>query len=99
MNNNKHTQGKWGFFRDSTTNDSKHYVYSEGVGLIATIPNEGAIDKQEANAKLIAAAPELLAALIKCQHQLQTYAELDSWDTQDEEAYELASEAINKATI
>lgn len=42
--------------------------------------------------------PDLLKALVLCQYQLQTWVELDSWDTEDEKAYTTAEAAIKKAT-
>jgi hypothetical protein len=47
----------------------------------------------EANAKLIAASPDLLEALIKCKNQLASYSSEKSID-----CWYLAEQAIKKAT-
>lgn len=58
--NTKHTPGPWSY-------DSEGYVYGGEQGLIITDPScsnpDISADQNEANARLIAAAPELLTAL------------------------------------
>lgn len=70
----KHTPGPWTFSRSDQFGDARFYVaqadgapytphYSDVATLIAeTVPSER-VSIQEANARLIAAAPELLEAL------------------------------------
>ena len=67
---NKHTPGPWKFRDDSKffkTNPFSVYIQGGGVhsAAIANIPRKQTIPEEEAraNALLIAAAPELLAAL------------------------------------
>lgn len=50
-----------------------------------------------ANARLIAAAPELLAALQACHRQLADWVDQGSTDDRDFEACKLARAAIEKA--
>lgn len=60
----KHTQGEW----QSRSEDSDLYIYSPMHGAIATIPKViygNNSEEHKANAKLIAAAPDLLEALIE----------------------------------
>lgn len=67
MSEQKHTPGPWFVLDRVSQNDSRSLIYSqreeytpsEDVALVGAVsPNE-----QQANAKLIAAAPELLEAL------------------------------------
>lgn len=50
-----------------------------------------------ANGRLIAAAPELLAALIACREQLAVWVDTGSLDEADFAAVKMADEAIRKA--
>lgn len=65
MSEMKHTPGPWQYYYDQ----SDHYVHKvrAGVGLICQMPgwrvNSELKAEQEANARLIASAPELLQAL------------------------------------
>ena len=62
--NTKHTPGPW---RENSQGDSE-YIFSEVYGAIAIIPHGGIHrDEHKANAKLIAAAPDLLKAAISCR--------------------------------
>ena len=60
MNKMKHTQGEWVI---KTPNNSYQIVESE-YGQICTMAQQFGTDESEANAKLIAAAPDLLNRLI-----------------------------------
>lgn len=53
----RHTEGPWSL----DFGDDGAVVYKEGVAAIANIPDD--LQSSRANARLIAAAPELLAAL------------------------------------
>lgn len=70
----KHTPGPWTCSRDDQFGDTRFYVtqqegapytpdYSDVATLIAETCSGDRVAKQEANARLIAAAPELLEAL------------------------------------
>ena len=70
----KHTPGPWAFSRSDNFGDARFYVaqqdgapytpnYSDVATLIAETVSGERVSIQEANARLIAAAPELLEAL------------------------------------
>jgi len=97
-----YTTGKWEANIDHDKragNYPKTAITSNGKLVAKCYEKEWLIGSQEAeaNASLIASAPLLLEALIKCQYQLQTWAESDAWSNDDEEAYELAATAIANA--
>lgn len=87
----KHTKGEW------------EIAHDEGIGYFITNPNEwGRIctirsvrePNWEANAKIIAAAPELLEALIMANDVLKaTYPLFNEWAESS-----VIEQAINKAT-
>lgn len=77
---NKHTPGPW--FVDAHNN-----VLAEGC-LVAFPSVAAGLEKQEANARLIAAAPELLAAL-ECLCSFDKPLIQEDWDN--------ARDAITKA--
>jgi hypothetical protein len=56
---NQHTPGQWKFSQE--TNDPEWFIVTTNHGVI--VANVNANKTQEANARLIAAAPELLEAL------------------------------------
>jgi len=87
MKNNKHTQGQW------TVTNGMPYIMSgmkEIAKINCDIQNNFELESAEieANAKLIAAAPELLSALAECLSYLPTKHNVQK----------KAIEAINKAT-
>ena len=95
-----HTPGPWTFSRWDQYGDTRFYVaqadgapytpqYSDAATLIAETVSIERVAIQEANARLIAAAPELLEAL---------KAVLDHFDKASfERAFSLAAKAIAKA--
>ena len=97
----KHTPGPWTFSGFDQFGETRFYVsqqegapytpnYSDVASLIAETVSSERIAIQRANAKLIAAAPELLAALQEClDHGCMTGSE---WVVNQ------AREAIAKAT-
>ena len=63
--NYKHTPGQWRTERDRCHFDTLSTVMAGDRGrLIVQIGGKSTVAEQEANARLIAAAPELLAALV-----------------------------------
>jgi hypothetical protein len=64
-----------------------------GVVGLATILVD---DHEEANARLIAAAPDLLAALEECAERLHAYADYGE-SVKDEALYDMARKVIRKA--
>lgn len=86
----KHTQGEWKVSKESNFNQN---VECNGVN-VAQINRVNGTDGDEielANAKLIAASPNLLKALIKAQKDLEQGIILPSTER-------LIKEAIEKAT-
>jgi hypothetical protein len=95
-----HTPGPWAFSQSTEYGDTRFYVaqadgapytphYSDVATLIAETVNDERKSIQEANARLIAAAPELLEAL---QHLMVAHGE------QLDYAFQQAQDAIAKAT-
>ena len=91
----KFTEGNWNVSDDTS---ECYLVKSDDGGLIAFV-YDGDIDDEaihmdvvQANAKLIAAAPELLDACIKLAEYIETH------NISDGEAYFIAKNAIKKAT-
>lgn len=105
MNATKHTPGPW---HTGTTANTKYSIYERfgqqiaesfaGV-FIGNTPSAA----REANARLIAAAPELLEALEQCRIALEPYDDVKprDWKTDREKlafAHQAARAAIAKAT-
>ena len=101
-----HTSGPWRVYNPSR---SGHYssarVTSEADGhdVAALIPNGKNSERYEANLRLIAAAPDLLAALRTAHDRLASVIEADTDDGKPEDeamihAWRKAREAITKAT-
>ena len=98
-----HTPGPWEFVPKLTASENHrgYFVRAEkttqtGMWALADVqPGDEDGKLGEANARLIAAAPELLAALRLIKHA--TSPELDDGG-EHEAAYELACAAIAKAT-
>lgn len=91
MNNTKHTPGEWAH------TDGSIYSYGVGHGAdIATVNTDSAHfteDEAEANARLIAAAPELLEALQK----ISQMSDSGSHEQAMLQMKSIAQLAINKA--
>ena len=95
----KHTKGEWGirFKRRIGYNASHTIIYADKEGIAENICEFDGQNKQiEANAKLIAAAPELLDALQKMYDVW--YQHKDCYTNEQNEAMFNAYEAIKKAT-
>lgn len=99
MSKTKHTEGPW---RVNTDHENKHYhiidyvdVYGAFVELVKTHKMVN-IEQSEANAKLIAAAPSLLAALKQCVTVLNPSAIV--MDSHKKMVLEDALSTIEKAT-
>ena len=71
MKNTKFTQGEWNISKHG--NNDSFGIYAEGNGNDIAIVKGGNEEggEAEANAKLIAAAPELLEALIETQKLIE----------------------------
>ena len=101
--NNKHTPGPW-TISDNTNGEPRIYAPSGYCVALAVMPNNtNALDIREsaqANARLIAAAPDLIAALAGALYQMEQMSnsetkenDIDLWQAQLD-----AIEAIAKAT-
>lgn len=86
----KHTKGEW-----TTANVNGISVWSKDNQMICNVLNTNKNEK-EANAKLIAAAPDLLEALVNICKKVE-FCSLDNKSTFKDE-YKKAINAINKAT-
>jgi len=81
---NLHTPAPWEMNRSSTG----HFIQHQGIDIVHV---EGVSQKAEANARLIAAAPELLAALQDLMSITKTqYSQMAT--------YKLCKEIVSKAT-
>ncbi|WP_175724712.1 hypothetical protein [Burkholderia ambifaria] len=87
MSNANHTPGPWTFSRWDQFGDARFYVsqqdgapytpnYSDVATLIAETVSGDLVRVQEANARLIAAAPELLDLLIKARRYVGMVTEI-----------------------
>ena len=100
----KHTQGNWEFSQWGWDNKGiegkSHTVSCNGVD-IALIDMSNNYNEAEANAKLIAAAPDLLEALQKALKTIELFSYERNYNSKrwyDENIVPIQS-AINKATI
>lgn len=97
----KHTKGNWEIFIQPCEKELTRTI-NVGTKRIATLNYMGTQDESKANAKLIASAPELLAALIP----LYTFCDCtpegifaDAIYKDLQHLVKAAKEAINKATL
>jgi len=92
----KHTPGPWKWW---TTHEGSHRINPEEGGLvIASCDTRNPFSyEQEANARLIAAAPDLLAACIRGRQKLATYRGVFAGDRELEHLLVAWDAAIAKA--
>ena len=83
----KHTEGTWEIVNNFTVKANDKTICTVDANFNPLKPFEN-----EYNARLIAAAPELLEALRQCAHYLNTGS------IADKALYQTARQAINKAT-
>lgn len=91
----KFTKGNWVFGENYTSNNGTHVVYSTNNSYPTQntyIATTLSAFNSEADAKLMAAAPDLLEACIKLAERIELR------NTSDSEAYFIAKNAIKKAT-
>lgn len=89
----KHTRGNW-FVKGKRIRTLYPEMAIEPFAInIAEVEEQPEL---EANAKLIAAAPDLLSALIFCQSVIKSQG---MFDRSEQMAYDKAEAAIKKATV
>lgn len=101
----KHTKGEWVVKSSKETNNLYSMIYSEDVRIAEVKSygndncfNDATYTEKEANAKLIAAAPDLLEALIEAKERYCTNP-YESLTIEAKIIYDKINNAINKATI
>ncbi len=68
----QHTPGPWTYRQAYDNGEPTAFEVDAGRGNVATVATgAGDVDREEANARLIAAAPDLLAALKQCTHFIE----------------------------
>jgi len=97
----QHTQGPWTWHNakndDGTHNGSVIYEKRPGMAYcVCKAPRYQTDDQWEADAALIAAAPDLLSAL---NEMLITFQANEEYDDESRDSCELARKAIAKATL
>lgn len=103
----KHTSGPWQLFdgRSSdrngdqliTASDGKYRATFDSTPLAWVLETTPVFNQFTANARLIAAAPELLDALQEAVHALNTVPKFRVGDTNSYAIANLCDQAINKA--
>lgn len=89
------TGGEW-----EVRGELKDEIYAGYEPKIRIAKMDGASNEQRANANRIVNCvnnfDSLVSALKKLQYQLQTHAESNAWDMEDEAAYEEATTVLNQ---
>ena len=100
----KHTAAPWSIHWGAAQGGDGHWIVDSKdlcelsrIALVAFHDDESG-DETRANARLIAAAPELLSALIACRDQLAGWVDSGSSDNADFYAIKQADAAIKAAT-
>jgi hypothetical protein len=98
-----HTAGPWAIHWGMAQGGDGHWIMDtqdhgelSRVAMVA-FHDDASGDETKQNARLIAAAPDLLAALIACHDQLDGWVMEGSLDPLDAAAVNMAREAIGKA--
>lgn len=100
----QHTDSPWAIHWGTAQGGDGHWIVdSQDHGELSRIAmvafhDDKSGDETRANAKLIAAAPELIAALIACHDRLAEWVDSGSMDDADFYAVKMAKAAISKAT-
>lgn len=98
----KHTKGEWsvdGFNTTSVITNINGYTKICDCHIAGIIGNDALqyLEENKANAKLIAAAPELLEALIKLEKSMKETHKMIGSSEADLERFKIVKNAINKA--
>ena len=99
MTNAKHTPGPWQYRATGFYQNPFKILAPRRTGAVANIPHSTIArdGEQEANAQLIAAAPDLLEALTAVTACLRGFSGHDDFGPLDDEAVNAALAAIAKA--
>lgn len=75
----KHTSGPWQFYADVPSTDPNWHIVTNAsrMRVLANVHIEPGNEMDLANARLIAAAPDLLAALKECDEAMAYMSEYD----------------------
>lgn len=92
----KHTPGTWKVDGGEGVMDLE-IRHIDGRSIAVITGYRGTVDENAANANLIAAAPELLAALIACREDVATPISDNPWAVKQRKAHQMADAAIAKA--
>jgi len=92
---NKITQGNW-YVATGLQNEKYNVICDDKLVANCFLPNK---EESEANAKLIAAAPELLEALKSILKEARQNSFIANGSIKDTAAESAAQEAINKASL
>lgn len=100
----KHTPAPWSIHFGMAQGGDGHWIMdSQDYGELSRIAmvafhDDASGDETRANAKVIAAAPEMLASLIACVEWLGAIVPSESLSEYDRRVLRTAAEAIEKAT-
>ncbi len=92
----KYTQGPWKARLIDLYNEGENNFVIDASGFEVAVTTDGDIETQEANARLIAAAPEMLEALEYTLPIMRRYSEVDL-DVEGIGAWQLMKAAITGA--
>ncbi len=100
MNNFKHTEGKWVISHGAnfTPSIGSAELHQPIAHLCKMTDAKTFCEEAEANAKLMAAAPEMLTALIKAQNLLAGIAEFRTLTPAENDLHDNLVAVITKAT-
>jgi hypothetical protein len=73
MSDTKHTKGEWRRFTNQATRRGEIFIENENGRTVAAISVQRDAEEERANARLIAAAPELLAVCEALRNVLPRY--------------------------
>ena len=95
----KYTNGKWIIPRFAKRHVQIEVPYGDNRTICICDENDFIHPEEaEANAKLIASAPELIEALIKIKESMQESAKFNGESEADKERMSIVKKAIKKAT-
>jgi hypothetical protein len=98
MSEAKHTPGPWGVVVPMHPLDGFTHAITAPIGAVGWALSSGVdAERASANARLMAAAPDMLAALQAALPILSAYIDADNFDGHASRALRLVADAIAKA--